>query len=71
MTTLEELEKRYLVWLTSEDEDDAFAFAGACGNALPGLIESARRVEELEAANREMNRLLRLYSVQHGTVTET
>ena len=42
MNTLDELEKRYLVWLTSENEDDAFAFADACGNALPGLIESAK-----------------------------
>ncbi len=52
MTTLEELEKLWKVWLTSENEDDAFAFADACGNALPGLLESARRVERLEAALR-------------------
>jgi hypothetical protein len=37
-------------------------------NALPGLLD---RVERLEAANREMNRLLCLYAVQHGTVAET
>jgi hypothetical protein len=38
----DELEKLRQIWLTSEDEDDAFAFADACGNALPELLAIAR-----------------------------
>jgi hypothetical protein len=50
----DELEKLRQIWLTSEDEDDAFAFADACGNALPELLamaeENARLREALKRA---------------------
>jgi hypothetical protein len=52
---LDELERLWKVWLTSEEEDDAFAFADACGNALPELIE---RVRELERENEDLRQLL-------------
>jgi hypothetical protein len=41
----DELEKLRQIWLTSEDEDDAFAFADACGNALPELLAKVKRYE--------------------------
>ena len=43
---MNELEKLRQIWLTSEDEDDAFAFADACGNALPELLAKVKRLEE-------------------------
>jgi hypothetical protein len=43
---MNELEKLRQIWLTSEDEDDAFAFADACGNALPELLAKMKRLEE-------------------------
>ena len=43
---MNELEKLRQIWLTSEDEDDAFAFADACGNALPEMLAKVKRLEE-------------------------
>ena len=40
----------------------------AAVNALPELLAENERLREESAANR---RLLRLYAIQHGTVTET
>ena len=40
----------------------------AAVNALQGLVERVEKAEAEVAANR---RLLRLYAIQHGTVTET
>lgn len=47
---MNELEKLRQIWLTSEDEDDAFAFADACGNALPELLAMAEENARMRAA---------------------
>jgi hypothetical protein len=50
---MNELEKLRQIWLTSEDEDDAFAFADACGNALPELLAEVKRLGAIETAARD------------------
>lgn len=52
MTSTDELERLHQIWLTSEDEDDAFAFADACGNALPELLALREEVGRLREALR-------------------
>jgi cell division protein ZapA (FtsZ GTPase activity inhibitor) len=47
---------------------DNAALIVAAVNALPELLAENERLREESAANR---RLLRLYAIQHGTVTET
>lgn len=43
----------------------------AAVNALPGLIARVEENERLREENAANRRLLRLYAIQHGTVTET
>lgn len=53
--TTEELERLRQIWLTSEDEDDAFAFAEACGNALPELVALRKENERLRKQVSELS----------------
>ena len=56
------------VYLTDVIDRDNAALIVAAVNALPELLAENERLREESAANR---RLLRLYAIQHGTVTET
>ena len=57
--------------LPGEKPGPAEALMLAAVNALPGLIARVEENERLREENAANRRLLRLYAIQHGTVTET